>query len=148
MPFAHFTIGAASITVARSPNITPATKVGPVTRISNVDPFLSLRVGGNASTKGQFGCAGSIPPAQSIGGHGRTQLQRKTTPRGSQRSDALATTFSAEMATVPVSAECGGRPDGQVISEYDPFDEKAMRGKLRPPRSYARGWAGLRPEFE
>jgi hypothetical protein len=33
-------------------------------------------------------------------------------------ADALATTFAAEMATLPASAEWAR---GQVVSEYDPY---------------------------
>jgi hypothetical protein len=62
-------------------------------------------------------------------------------------ADALATTFAAEMATLPASAEWAR---GQVVSEYDPYSNEAIYGKpvASPPRFYADGWARLQPDYE
>jgi hypothetical protein len=37
-----------------------------------------------------------------------------------------------------------------VVSEYDPFSDAALRGEpaQAPPRSYATGWARLKTEYE
>jgi hypothetical protein len=62
-------------------------------------------------------------------------------------ADALATTFAAEVATLPVSG-WDERGDHLVQSEYNPFDEKHMHPEryVHPERYIAPGWPRLREE--
>jgi hypothetical protein len=59
-------------------------------------------------------------------------------------ADAVATTFAAEVATLPLNADWVGT--GQVISEYNPFTPEHMTGEIARPRYFAPGWARLREE--
>jgi hypothetical protein len=68
-------------------------------------------------------------------------------------SDALATTYACEVATLPALSEWVG-PQG-ILSEYNPLSSENLEaGMLGRPlveagaRSYVAGWARLKPEFE
>jgi hypothetical protein len=64
-------------------------------------------------------------------------------------ADALACTFGAESATLPQLADWV--VPQQIISEYDPYSDAAMRGQPYPEaeaKYHAPGWSRLRPKGE
>jgi hypothetical protein len=63
-------------------------------------------------------------------------------------ADALACTFGAEIATLPMLADWV--PGQSIVSEYDPFSDQAMRGEAYPETKQrhvpAPGWPRMKHE--
>jgi hypothetical protein len=95
-----------------------------------------------------------VGPEYGFNVRGEIQLERKEDMKkrglaSPDLADALAMTFAAEMATLPVSQQWG-RGDHLVVSEYDPFSDEVMRGEppqpSRSPRYYVEGYPRLRDD--
>jgi hypothetical protein len=93
-----------------------------------------------------------IGPEYDFNLRGELQLEKKSDMKrrglaSPDIADALALTFARHV--FPRAYDDWMGTTNNVVSEYDPFDKARLRDEpVASPRSYAEGWARLRPEYE